>query len=69
MSDETTPITNMWELLEGRVTTNHQRINELRGIQIEVCGRDGRNGKLKALGDDVEKTQARSRRIKRPFRP
>ena len=46
--------TGMWEVLDGRIGKNHERLNEIRGIQIEVCGRDGRNGKLQQLRTDVQ---------------
>ena len=55
MPDENTPLPTVWAQLDERVRTNHERINEVRSIQIETVGRDGRNGKLKGLGDDVER--------------
>ena len=47
--------TGIWEVLNDRLNAMHARVNEIRSIQIEVCGRSGRNGKLQQARDDMSK--------------
>lgn len=59
MSDEHTPIMSKLDIICAELADQKTRLNELRGIQIENCGRDGRNGKLLAVRnavDDIQKT-------------
>jgi len=54
---ETTDVTGVLEVLRGELARQHDRVNELRTIQIETVGRDGRNGKLQRVRADVDKLQ------------
>lgn len=55
MPDELTPVTTRCDIVCGQVKVNHDRINEMRSIQIETVGRDGRNGKLQQVRHDMGK--------------
>ena len=57
MSDDLTPVPSAirCSMHEQRLDAMHDRVNEIRSIQIEVCGRDGRNGKLLQLKVEADK--------------
>jgi len=57
-ADELTPVTEVWRILQDEVAKLHTRVNNLRAIQIENCGRDGRNGKLQVMREDVDELKA-----------
>lgn len=53
MSDEHTPVTPLFDLLAKELAELKARVNEIRSIQVENCGRDGRNGKFLTVRNDM----------------
>lgn len=65
MPDDLTPPPNQPSLavlsyqvteLQGSVDKHHDRLNEMRSIQIATVGDDGKNGKLKTLEKRMDRS-------------
>lgn len=50
-----TPPLGVPSSFDARLFELHQRVNEIRAIQIESCGRDGRNGRALQMRMDIER--------------
>ena len=53
VADEETHPHSVTELHAAELRKHHQRLNEMRGIQIEICGRDGKGGIVASHSKDL----------------
>jgi len=49
----TSVVISKLDILTAELRRQNDKVNEVRNIQIENCGRDGRNGKFLQLRNDV----------------